>query len=85
MSQESQAQKELFKLFSKNMPTDNNYFIARALYDQVASIGSEADGVTIEDTVISANGLNVPCKWFKPAGTKDSKHVILFMHGGGFT
>ncbi|KAK5945355.1 ATP synthase mitochondrial F1 complex assembly factor 2 [Knufia obscura] len=84
-SKESQALAEHFKQLVPRFPADGDPFMQRVLYEKVRDVGSEAPGVTIEDITIFANGLNVPCKWFKPEGTSSAKHVILFMHGGGFS
>lgn len=83
-SRESQALKTRFEAFSANFPQDGNHFLERCVYDQVQKAGAEASGVTFQDVMISADGLDVPCKWVRPDGTSASKHVILFMHGGGF-
>lgn len=83
-SKESRALEELFKVFAANFPQDGNNFLGRCIYDQVHRVGSEAAGVALENTIISANGLQVPCIWFRPAEMSSGKQVILFMHGGGF-
>lgn len=75
--------RDLFVTFGKNFPQDDNLFLERCVYDQVSRAGTEADGVSIQDVTISANGLAVPCKWFTPQNAS-RKHVIMFMHGGGF-
>lgn len=83
-SKESQILAKVFSSIATNFPQDDNYWLARCVYDQVQQAGTECPGVSIEDTVVSGNGLSVPCKWFRPAGTEKAKHVVLFMHGGGF-
>lgn len=84
-SQESQIQATLFKTFGANFPTDENHWLSRCIYDQVAQLGADCPTVISEDTVVSIDGLSVPCKWFRPVGTGTFKHVILFAHGGGFS
>lgn len=83
-SKESQALAKLFKVIATNFPQDGNSFLARCVYDQVQRAGAEAPGVALETVTITANGLQVPSIWFKPTGTESSKHVLLYMHGGGF-
>ena len=84
-SKESEILAEHFQKIVSNFPQDDgNYFLERALYEQVHVVATEAPGVTIEDIIVAADGVNVPCKWFKPEGTSSAKHVILYMHGGGF-
>lgn len=75
--------RDLFITFGNSFPQDDNLFLERCVYDQVSRAGTEADGVSIEDVVVSTNGLKVPCKWFRPAKASQ-KQVIMFMHGGGF-
>lgn len=83
-SEESKNLATLFKTFAANFPTDENHYLSRCIYDQVSQAGAECPTVSSEDIVISVDGLTVPCKWFRPAGSEKSKHVLLFMHGGGF-
>ena len=83
-SKESQALGEHFEKLISNFPQDGNHILERALYEQVREVATEAPGVTIEDVIIPGDGVNVPCKWFKPEGSSSAKHTILFMHGGGF-
>ena len=79
-SKESQALAELFKGFAANFPPDGDPYLARCIYDQVHKVASEASGVSYEDIV--ADGL--PCKWIRPQGAS-TNHVVLFMHGGGYS
>lgn len=83
-SKQSQSLATLFKTFGANFPSDGNHFIERCIYDQVQKAGAECPSVSSEDIVISADGLSVPCKWFRPNDVKDVEYVVLFMHGGGF-
>lgn len=83
-SKESQTLAKVFESIAVNFPTDENFWLSRCVYDQVQQAGAECPGVAVEDTVISANDLSVPCKWFRPQGTEHAKHVVLFMHGGGY-
>ena len=83
-SKESQALGEYFKQMVSNFPQNGNHVLERALYEQVREVAPEVPGVTIEDVTIPSDGMNVPCKWFKPENSSSAKHAILFMHGGGF-
>jgi acetyl esterase/lipase len=79
-SKESEALGEWFKTFAANAPADGDPFITRCIYDTVHTVAAEAPGVTYES--ITAAGL--PCLWISPQSAS-KQHVILFMHGGGFS
>ena len=85
-SKESQGLSEYFKWFVANFPKpeEQNYRLERVLYSEARSVGAEASGVAIEDTTIANGKVQVPCKWFVPEGSASAKHVILYMHGGGY-
>ena len=83
-SKESEALAEHFKKLVSNFPQDGNHILERALYEQIRDVAPEAPGVTVEDVTVRGDGVDIPCKLFKPEGTSSAKHVILHMHGGGF-
>jgi acetyl esterase/lipase len=77
-SEESRALSKLFALIKEKSPSDP--YLARVLYDQVHTVATEARGVSYESVTVSGR----PGIWILPAEAS-SKHVILFMHGGGYT
>ncbi|CAK3805351.1 ATP12, mitochondrial [Lecanosticta acicola] len=79
-SKESQALAELFKTLGAHFPADGNPFIERAVYDQVHTAATEASGVSYESVTVAGR----EAIWARPKGASE-KHVILFMHGGGYT
>ncbi|KAK3717450.1 ATP synthase mitochondrial F1 complex assembly factor 2 [Vermiconidia calcicola] len=79
-SKESAALKELFEGFAAAFPADGDPYLSRAIYDQVHKAATEASGVAYEDTTAGGR----PCIWIRPESAS-TKHVILFMHGGGFS
>lgn len=79
-SKESQALAELYKTLGPQFPQDDNHFLARCVYDQVHTAAAEAPGVSYETTTVAGR----PCIWIRPEKAS-SKHVMLFMHGGGYS
>lgn len=79
-SKESGALAELFIQLGAAMSPDDP-LISRCVYDQVSRAGAECPGVTYEDTLLPNK---LPCKWVRPEKASN-KHVILYMHGGGYT
>lgn len=85
-SQESAQLATLFKQIGPLFPEkldDKGVIVARALYDQVATVASEATGVTVEDILAEARGITVPCKKFTPSYVA-KKRVVYYIHGGGY-
>lgn len=83
-SKESEELKRSFQVVAANFPQDDNSFLELAVYDQMVKAGREAVGVSFEDVTVQTDLGPVPCKWIRPEGTNAAKHVMLFMHGGGF-
>jgi acetyl esterase/lipase len=84
-SKESESLVKLFQTFQANFPQSGNDFLSRAIYDQCAQVGRPAKDVVLEELVLpSTNNAGLRGIWFMPKGTEKSKHVMLFMHGGGF-
>jgi acetyl esterase/lipase len=85
-SKESEALAKLFQTFQANFPQSGNDFLTRAIYDQCAQAGRPAKDVVLEEVALPSTNNNVGLRgiWFRPKGTEKSKHVMLFMHGGGF-
>ena len=79
-SQQSKALAELFKQFGAAFPADGDPYLSRCIYDQVHTAASEATGVLYEDVTVADR----PCLWIRPQDAS-TKHVVLFMHGGGFS
>jgi epsilon-lactone hydrolase len=79
-SQESGALRELFLQLGKAFPKDGEPYLSRCVYDQVHTAASEASGVSYETTTAGGR----PCLWIRPEGASKD-HVILYMHGGGFS
>lgn len=79
-SKESQALAELFKTIAANFPSTPNPFLERCVYDQVHQAAAEAPGVSFENAIAAGR----PCIWIRPQNAS-TKHVMLFMHGGGFS
>ncbi|KAK5166524.1 ATP synthase mitochondrial F1 complex assembly factor 2 [Saxophila tyrrhenica] len=79
-SKESQALAELFGKLAGAWPSDGDPYLSRCIYEQVHSVASEAEGVSYK--TVSAGGR--PSLWIQPSGASD-QHVVLFMHGGGFS
>ncbi|KAK3703257.1 hypothetical protein LTR37_014597 [Vermiconidia calcicola] len=79
-SKESAALRELFEGFAAAFPADGDPYLSRAIYDQVHKAATEASGVSYEDTTAGGR----PCIWIRPENAS-TKHVVLFMHGGGFS
>ena len=89
ISPEAQQVETLLKTIASSFPQDDNHFLGRCVYDQVAKAGGECDGVLLKD--IHVRSESAPSKYvqaivFQPINASpDSKHAILFMHGGGFS
>ncbi|KAK5117649.1 hypothetical protein LTR62_005072 [Meristemomyces frigidus] len=81
-SKEAQYLTSLFKTISAT-PDNGNLFIERCLYDQVATASSEPTDVSYEDVDISGQQRG-PAKLIHPSNAS-KKHIILFMHGGGYS
>ena len=79
-SKESQALAELFKQIAAKSPPDGEPYLARVIYDQVHTVAAEAPGVSYES--ITAAGR--PGLWIRPENASKN-HVVLFMHGGGYS
>lgn len=79
-SKESVALKELFKILAAQFPQNDNPFLERAVYDQVHTAAAECPGTTYSDLTVAGR----PCLWITSAQAS-AKHVILFMHGGGYS
>lgn len=84
-SKESELLKSLFTSISTNNPSpdSNNLWLERALYETVTNVAAECPEVTYEDRNTTDNG-RIPYKWILPARSS-KRHVMLFMHGGGFS
>ena len=83
-SKESEELKRSFQAAAANFPQDDNSYLELAVYDQMVKAGKEAVGVSFEDVDIPTHLGPIPCKWIRPEGSNTAKHVMLFMHGGGF-
>ncbi|GAB7345362.1 hypothetical protein MBLNU457_3711t1 [Dothideomycetes sp. NU457] len=79
-SEDSQLLANLYKQISQAFPRDGNVVGSRFVYENIQQASTEASGVTFEETTVVSR----PCLWIRPSGASD-EHVILFMHGGGFT
>lgn len=84
-SPESAALKSLFQTISANFPpsSTNNVWLERNLYDQVSKASTEPENTTYADRQIPGNS-PVPYLWIFPHNASP-KHVLLFLHGGGFS
>ncbi|KAK5131867.1 hypothetical protein LTR08_000534 [Meristemomyces frigidus] len=85
-SKQCEVQKQTFAEFSKQMPDDDNVFLERSIYDQVMTLASETPDTSYEDIDLPSEAGNYrgPGKWVRPLqASKD--HVLLFLHGGGFS
>lgn len=79
-SKESQALAELFKTIAANFPSEPSPFVERCVYNEVHQAAAEAPGVSYESSTAAGR----PCLWVRPENAS-TKHVILFMHGGGYS
>lgn len=79
-SKESGALRDLFLEIGAAFPKDGNPYLSRVIYDQVHTAASEVPGVSYESTVAGGR----PALWLRPKGAS-TQHVILFMHGGGYS
>ena len=84
-SKESGALKSLFQTISSNFPPSDteNIWLERTLYDQVSKASTEPEDVTYGDRQTSSDS-PVPYLWISPHNAS-SKHILLFLHGGGFS
>lgn len=82
-SNEAGAIRSLFDNISANYPSasSQNLWLERALYETVTSLATECPGVTYEDKVTDTG---IGYKWIQPREAS-TRHVMLFLHGGGFS
>ncbi|KAH9825727.1 Steryl acetyl hydrolase [Teratosphaeria destructans] len=81
-SKESGALHDLFTAFTANFQPDNP-FLNRAIYDVASHAAVEEPSTTYESISLPFRTRG-PAKWCRPANTSKN-HVILFMHGGGYS
>jgi epsilon-lactone hydrolase len=74
-----------FRTISSLRPDPPNPFLQRALYDTISHLSTEVSSVTYEDvTIPGQGGASTPAKWIRPTNASPN-HVLLFMHGGGYS
>lgn len=82
-SKESEYLVKTFKQIVEKGPPDNDPFKQRANYDTLQQAATEPPEITYEDVDLPGPSRG-PARWVRPLNAS-KKHVIVFMHGGGYS